>query len=326
MTAATAVAWARSGHAAPPPVSLPTFLRPTLPAGGTATVRDVLLNDTGDFVLVVARHRGSTACIADGRVLLEPLPTPCPVLSIDVRAAVQGRTVGGREARSAAERAADVALFHDYDSEATYCGGALIAAGGAPAVLTAAHCVGGSARPPDFVSVGGATPVSRTRLRVAAVTVHPALDAVTLRHDVAVLRLAPRGPLPPGGVLALGGDGGGGGGGGVGGAAPPGAVVSVTGFGARREGFWASPARRTLRKVDLRVVTPAACAAALAHRDVVAHTQLCVGGTEGCDSCQGTWRGGGGGGRTGGDWADGLVAAGDEVGPCRTRDGPGGEL
>jgi len=168
MTAAAAVAWARSGHAAPPPVSLPTFLRPTLPAGGTATVRDVLLNETGDFVLVVARHRGSTACIADGRVLLEPLPTPCPVLSIDVRAAVQGRTVGGREATSAAERAAHVALFHDYDSEATHCARRHRRhldrlGGGAPAVLTAAHCVGGSARPPDFVSVGGATPVSRTR-------------------------------------------------------------------------------------------------------------------------------------------------------------------
>ena len=316
MTAAAAAAWERLGHAAPPPVSLPAFSRPSLLAGGTATVHDVLLNETGDFHLVVARHRGSTACIADGKVLLEPLPTPCPVLSVDSRTAgaMQGRIVGGREATSAAERAFTVALFHDYDSEATYCGGSLIASGGAAAVLTAAHCVAGSSRPPDFVSVGGATPVSGARLRVAAVIVHPAFDAVTLRHDVAVLQLASRVSLPPAWALALDGGGGGGGGGGGDGAAAPGAVVSVTGFGARREGFWSSPARRSLRKVDLRVVTPAACAKALGHLNVVADTQLCAGGTEGCDSCQGTWRGGGGGGRTGGDWADGLVAAGDEVG------------
>lgn len=275
MTADAHAAWARAGFAGHPR-SVRAFSRRRIPAGGRHAVTNRLLNRPGKFHLVVARRPGVAACVAKAEVRFAPVPTACPVLSSDSRVARrdggrQTRIVGGRGTRSTVEQRFNVALFY-HGSFAPYCMGSLIAAGRSPAVLTAAHCVmGGHATPPDFVSVGGSTTTSGLRMWVATTTAHPDHSPFTLVNDVAILTLEPNAALPSHSPVALD----------AGGAVGAGDVVSVTGFGAVQENGWKSS---TLRKVDLRVVGAAQCRSALG---VIKDTQLCAGGTGGCDACQG---------------------------------------
>lgn len=262
-----------------------------------AMVRDTFLNATGDYRLVVVRssRTGTPAqatCIGQGEVIFEPIPTPCPVLAVEdprlLSADGKGETqddrghriVGGRDVTSSQEQALMVALFHDLTRD-PFCGGSLIVDGPRLAVLTAAHCLG---RPPDFVSVGGRTPTSGRQFRVGQVVPHPDYDGVTLRNDLGLLFLT----ASPAQAAALTGTG-----------APintaasgaPAAksTVSVIGFGALREYFFATPTVHTLRKVDLPVHSTDNCNVAFGHPNAVEErTQLCAGGQQGCDSCQGT--------------------------------------
>lgn len=264
-----------------------------------AMVRDTFLNATGDYRLVVVRSsRSDTAaqatCIGEGELIFEPIPTPCPLLSLeDPRLSSAGgkggtqddrghRIVGGRDVTSSQEQALTVAMFHDFTRD-PFCGGSLIVDGTRLAVLTAAHCL---ARPPDFVSIGGQTPTSGRQFRVARVVPHPDYDDVALRNDLGLLFLA----ASPDQAAALAGtgallntD--------ASGAPIVGSAVSVIGFGALREYFFANPTVHTLRKVDLPVHSTADCNLAFGHPNAVdGRTQLCAGGEQGCDSCQGTSR------------------------------------
>lgn len=275
MTTDAYAAWARAGFAGRPR-SLRAFSRRGIPAGGSHAIKGQLLNRKGKYHLVVARSPGVASCVAKAEVRFEPIPTACPVLSSDSRMASHGRgrqtrIVGGRGTQSIAEQKFNVALFYD-GSFTPYCMGSLIAVGDTPAVLTAAHCVtGGHASPPDFVSVGGFTTTSGLRIRVATTTFHPDHSPFTLVNDIAIVTLESNMLLPLDSAVALD----------AAGAVDDGDVVSATGFGAVQENGWKST---TLRKVDLRVVGPAKCRAAMG---VVWDTQLCAGGTSGCDACQG---------------------------------------
>lgn len=302
MTEASYQSWRARGYAGDPAYLSAYSRRRVTPVSNQADamVRDTFLNATGDYRLVVVRSwRSATpvqaTCIGEGEVIFEPIPTPCPVLSVEdprrLSAGGKGgtqddrdhRIVGGRDVTSSQEQALMVALFHDFTRD-PFCGGSLIVDGPRLAVLTAAHCLG---RPPDFVSVGGRTPTSGLQFRVGQVVPHPDYDGVTLRNDLALLFLT----ASPAQAAALAGTG-----------APintaasgapaAGSTVSVIGFGALREYFFANPTVHTLRKVDLPVHSTGNCNTAFGHPNAVEErTQLCAGGQQGCDSCQGRWCG-----------------------------------
>jgi len=292
--------WSAGGYAGTPDY-LPEFSR----RGATfnAAVSDTFLNATGDYRLVVVRAAPSPspatqACLSAGEIIFEAIPTPCPVRTTD-GARTSGaagaakewsktdrghRIVGGRDVTSATEQALMVALFHDRSSS-PFCGGSLLVDGDRLAVLTAAHCVATDA-PPAFVSVGGHTPTTGTTFRVRTVVTHPSFDSVTLRNDIALLFLdatgAEAGALRGTGARLNTA---------AAGMPTAGSAVSVIGFGALREYFFAAPSTHTLRKVDLPVFTTDQCNTAYNHPNAVnGQTQLCAGGMQGCDSCQGTWR------------------------------------
>lgn len=276
MTADARAAWARAGFAGRPR-ALRAFSRRRIPPGGSHAINDQLISRTGKYHLVVTRSPGVAAsCLTKAEVRFEPVPTACPVLSSDSRMASGGRgrqtrIVGGRGTQSMTEQHFNVALFYA-GSFTPYCMGSLIAAGGTPAVLTAAHCVtGGHASPPDYVSVGGFTTTSGLRMEVGPTTAHPDYSPFTLANDIAIVTLDADRSLPLHFPVALD----------AGGAADAGDVVSATGFGAVAENGWKSS---TLLKVDLRVVGAAQCRSALG---IIRDTQLCAGGTGGCDACQG---------------------------------------
>lgn len=302
MTEASYQSWRANAYAGVPDYLSAYSQRGVTPAvnQADAMVRDTFLNTTGDYRLVVVRSSRSgtpaeATCIGEGEIIFEPIPTPCPVLSLeDPRLSSAGgkggtqddrghRIVGGRDVTSSQEQALTVAMFHDFTRD-PFCGGSLIIDGARLAVLTAAHCL---ARPPDFVSVGGRTPTSGRQFRVTLVVPHPDYDDVTLRNDLGLLFLT----ASPEQVAALAGtgalintD--------ASGAPIAGSAVSVIGFGALREYFFANPTVHTLRKVDLPVHSTGDCNLAFGHPNAVEErTQLCAGGEQGCDSCQGTSRG-----------------------------------
>ncbi|GAB0490539.1 hypothetical protein MMPV_001776 [Pyropia vietnamensis] len=298
MTEASYQSWRASAYADVPEY-LPAYSRVGVtPAGNMADamVRDTFLNTTGDYRLVVVPSSRSgtpseATCIGEGEIIFEAIPTPCPVLSLeDPRFSSTGskggtqddrghRIVGGRDVTSSQEQALLVALFHDFTRD-PFCGGSLIVDGLRLGVLTAAHCL---ANPPDFVSVGGLTPTSGRRFRVARVVSHPDYDSNTLRNDLGLLFLT----ASPEQAAALAGtgtllntD--------ASGVPRAGSPVSVIGFGALREYFFANPTVHTLRKVDLPVHSTDDCNWAFGHPNAVEErTQLCAGGQQGCDSCQG---------------------------------------
>lgn len=304
MTEASYQSW-RAGAYAGLPEYLPAYSRRDVTPAvnkADAMVRDTFLNTTGDYRLVVVRSSRSgtpsdATCIGEGEIIFEPIPTPCPVLSLeDPRFLSTGgkggaqddrghRIVGGRDVTSSQEQALLVALFHDFVRD-PFCGGSLIVDGLRLAVLTAAHCL---ANPPNYVSVGGLTPTSGRRFRVARVVPHPDYNGDTLRNDLGLLYLT----ASPEQAAALAGtgtllntD--------ASGAPRAGSPVSVIGFGALREYFFANPTVHTLRKVDLPMHSTDECNLAFRHPNAVEErTQLCAGGQQGCDSCQGMSRGAG---------------------------------
>lgn len=305
MTEASYQSWQSDAYAGVPDY-LPAYSqRGVTPAVNQADVMvlDTFLNTTGDYRLVVVRSSrlgtpSEATCIGEGEMIFEPIPTPCPVLTVeDPRLSSAGgkggtqddrghRIVGGRDVTSSQEQALIVAMFHDYMRD-PFCGGSLIVDGARLAVLTAAHCL---VRPPDFVSVGGRTPLSGHRFRVKGEVVpHPDYDGVTLRNDLGLLFLtaSPEQAAALAGTGALLNTD-------ASGAPIAGSAVSVIGFGALREYFFANPTVHTLRKVDLPVHSTDDCNWAFGHPNAVENrTQLCAGGQQGCDSCQGTSRGAG---------------------------------
>jgi hypothetical protein len=113
-----------------------------------------------------------------------------------------------------------------YSGDALECTGTVIAP---HAVLTAAHCVGGTL--PD-VAIGDPL-TTATRFDVIAAFVHPQFDPVTLDHDIAIVIVEPPlGPTPIPIATTLG-------------TLAPGAELRVVGYGLTSIGDISPPRRRT---------------------------------------------------------------------------------
>jgi trypsin len=164
---------------------------------------------------------------------------------------------------------------NDFDKQ--FCGGSLIAADW---VLTAAHCAKG-ASPEDLAVAVGRTLLDCNqgeRRRVVEVHVHPDFnDPISLAHDAALLKLAPR--TAPSGInpipLAVAADD------------HPfedsGEMLTVIGWGtvsARRPAY-----PNELRKVDVPVVDDATCGTVY-KTSLDAATMVCAGAPN-IDSCYG---------------------------------------
>jgi trypsin len=153
-----------------------------------------------------------------------------------------------------------------------FCGGTIVAPN---KVLTAAHCTEGSS-PADIQVVAGRTALSAGGGTTAGVTdiwIHPSWNSSALQNDASVLTLdasLTEAPLP----IAGPDDGA---------LYAEGATSTVLGWGTTESGSTSD----TLRKVDVPVVSDAACTGSYADQYDAA-SMVCAGLPEGGkDSCQG---------------------------------------
>jgi secreted trypsin-like serine protease len=209
--------------------------------------------------------RGSVPYVAAVRKALSNDPRP--------------RVVGGAPAR-AGSHPWQVALLVSGladNVQAQFCGGTLISPGW---VVTAAHCVDGGTSAASVAVLAGTLSLADRqvpRVAVKRIVVHPDWNAATNESDIALLELAT--PVVPGPNLQP-----------IGYATTsdlpkPGAALTVSGWGATKEGGAGSA---ELLTVDVPVVDLKACNDPKSYDGVVARSMVCAGREQGGkDSCQG---------------------------------------
>jgi secreted trypsin-like serine protease len=206
--------------------------------------------------------------------------------------AIAPRIVGGRPVPNGKYRFQAALLAQSFgtnDYQRQYCGGSLITPF---EVLTAAHCVEFVGEGPDMLPLSdlrvvvGRTVLTSTqgqKRRVAAFTIHPRYDPVTLSFDVAVLHLAaPINGIRPIMLVTPGVDA----------LERPGTLATVTGWGNTVQqpvgpggGGFNFPNR--LHEVQVPITSRAECRTAYASAGAsIDASQLCAGRTN-LDSCQG---------------------------------------
>ena len=245
-------------------------------------IADATLQDMTSSI-APSPHRGGVAAVAVA--LLAALALLAAIAS-PAGAITRGRSSGGAPPEIVGGQTAAVGEFPyqvallDHSEPDTYwaqfCGGSLI---GPSTVLTAAHCVEGTA-PGQLDVLVRTIRLNNTGVRkpVARIIPHPQYNANTSAYDFAIIKL--RSP-----VTNLSG--------GLAGFIPivaptqaalwsPGRTATVTGWGLTSDGGDAST---VLRKVSVPVVSDTACRNAYG-RDMISSVMVCAGQT-GRDACQG---------------------------------------
>jgi trypsin len=157
------------------------------------------------------------------------------------------------------------------------CGGVII---DARTVVTAAHCVDGTAASSLQVGYGSLNHSNATAVAVQTVRRHENYDSSTKTNDVAILKLAADIPLNSGnpniGTIHLATDGD---------DPAKGTTVTATGWGATRQG---GQFATLLHKVSVPIVDRPACDTAYASQGGIDDSMICAGEPEGGkDRCRG---------------------------------------
>lgn len=247
----------------------------------------------GTFRLFVRTNTIERRCFSDIQststptsIVLQPTPSPCPLLSLKTSRIVGGTIVNSSHLSSADSQPEFTWMAHitHRTSQRHVCGGSLISIVGY--VITAAHC-DVQLFPSEYdVTIGSGDPAIRstkkTTFRIRRVFTHPLYSPqsaknVSFDSDIAVLELSSfnfnsklfsvldlnrNASLPPAG-----------------------AILTAAGYGSIS--FDWSTNGESLRRVDIPQVANDECTFSNTDLRMNSSVHLCAGGVSGCDVCDG---------------------------------------